>query len=737
MIRKTLVLTVALFALIAASAQAHTIAIAPACGSVSISWLNFNDGNLNNQNNAGLNMPSYSVLFLADGSTTPVLVQSGHVTFDNSNTDRNVPQYTLVPPVTLPHANGYVQVTSTWTADQTSDGDAETHTFTDRVSGCINQPTLVTQATPTTATVGSPVHDVVTLSGGFQPTGSITWKLYGPADPTCSNPNAPSVTITNVNGDGPYPSPDLTPSEVGTYTWIAHYDGDINNNPFPGTCTDANETVTITPQSPRLSTSATPASATIGASITDVATLSGGLNPTGTISWNLYGPNDPTCTGSPLNASPITVAVTGDKAYTSPPLTPSAAGTYQWVASYTSDNANNTSISKVGCGDQSETVRLAPSAPAIVTAASPGVTLGGSVTDTASLTGATANATGTITWQLFGPDDATCSGTPLTTAPVPVNGNGNYTSPSLTPSAAGTYYWVATYSGDANNTAPPPTACAIPAETVTVSPPSTSSFTLVKTQSLTSTGGFTTAPITASVGQTIYYQITVKNTGNTPLSLALVDTMCTSIAGPTGDISGGLLAVGGTATYTCLHVVVAADFPTYVNVAQVTATPPGGPPLPPQRSSVLANIPQPVTPAGGVSPCTVSKTTLTQTVKTLSSKKTSTTKAVRAKAAATATSQTKTVTTTNRLITAILSDPNHGTDIKSVTFSLDGRPIKTLTKPNLSGGRFQVQVQTKDTRYGAHRITAAVTMLCGPAQTNNVSFMHALPAIKVVPHFTG
>ena len=163
----------------------------------------------------------------------------------------------------------------------------------------------------------------------------------------------------------------------------------------------------------------------------------------------------------------------------------------------------------------------------------------------------------------------------------------------------------------------------------------------------------------------------VTNTGNTPLSLALVDAMCTGITGPTGNIVGGNLQVGGTATYTCAHVVVAADFPTYVNVAQVTATPPGGSPLPPQRSSVLANVPRQQALA-----CTTSTTKLTETAKNL--------KTVRK------TSKGKTVTTTNRQITAILSDPNHGTDISKVVFSLDGRPLKTLTKPNISGGRFEV-----------------------------------------------
>ncbi len=44
----------------------------------------------------------------------------------------------------------------------------------------------------------------------------------------------------------------------------------------------------------------------------------------------------------------------------------------------------------------------------IVTQASPSVTVGGQVTDTATLTGGT-SPTGTLTFVLYGPDDATCA----------------------------------------------------------------------------------------------------------------------------------------------------------------------------------------------------------------------------------------------------------------------------------------------------------------------------------------
>lgn len=59
--------------------------------------------------------------------------------------------------------------------------------------------------------------------------------------------------------------------------------------------------------------------------------------------------------------------------------------------------------------------------------------------------------TGSITFKLFGPDDVLCSGAPAFQASVAVHGDGRYASAAFTPSAAGTYRWIASYSGDASN----------------------------------------------------------------------------------------------------------------------------------------------------------------------------------------------------------------------------------------------------------------------------------------------
>src|SRR5439155_17918295 len=80
------------------------------------------------------------------------------------------------------------------------------------------------------------------------------------------------------------------------------------------------------------------------------------------------------------------------------------------------------------------------------------VTIGSPISDTATLSGATSDASGTITFRLY--SDASCSTLVTTLTNTNVNGNGNYGSGNYTPTAVGTYYWVASYGGDAkNNTA--------------------------------------------------------------------------------------------------------------------------------------------------------------------------------------------------------------------------------------------------------------------------------------------
>jgi hypothetical protein len=102
------------------------------------------------------------------------------------------------------------------------------------------------------------------------------------------------------------------------------------------------------------------------------------------------------------------------------------------------------------------------------------VTLGDPISDTATLSGATSDATGTMTFKLYGPFTDTDPSTDTCVEPDPANnvaGNlvttidvnslgspdasGNYVVPSgdYTPTAVGRYQWVVSYSGDAKNKA--------------------------------------------------------------------------------------------------------------------------------------------------------------------------------------------------------------------------------------------------------------------------------------------
>jgi hypothetical protein len=108
--------------------------------------------------------------------------------------------------------------------------------------------------------------------------------------------------------------------------------------------------------------------------------------------------------------------------------------------------------------------------PTISTLASPDVTLGaGQLSDQATVSGLVSPGASTVTFRLHGPDDVTCAAVVFTdTAALTIVGTtGTAQSGSFTPTAAGTYRWIATYDGDANNQ-PVAGACNEASENVTV-----------------------------------------------------------------------------------------------------------------------------------------------------------------------------------------------------------------------------------------------------------------------------
>ena len=323
-------------------------------------------------------------------------------------------------------------------------------------------PTLTTSASAGVV-IGAQVHDTATLSNGSAPTGSITFKLYGPNDSTCANTPAFTSSAVSVSGNGSYDSPNFTPTAAGTYRWTASYSGDSNNNAVPTACNDANESVVVSAASPTISTNAS-AGVTLGGSVDDTAVFSGGFSMTGAIAFNLYGPNDSSCSGSPAFTS-SGFMVPGQTEYGSGSFQPAAPGTYRWTVSYSGDSNNEAAASI--CNAANETVVISPAGTTLTTTASAGVVIGGSVHDTATVAGGV-SPSGSITFKLYGPNDATCSGSPAFSSAVSVSGNGSYDSPTFTPTSAGTYRWTASYTGDGNNT-PVAAVCTLANESVVIS----------------------------------------------------------------------------------------------------------------------------------------------------------------------------------------------------------------------------------------------------------------------------
>jgi len=305
-------------------------------------------------------------------------------------------------------------------------------------------PSITTTANPAASIIGSTLKDAATLSGGNSPTGTIKFNLYQPSSATCSGTPSFTKSVT-VSGNGTYgTSTGFAGNALGTWHWTASYSGDGNNNSTSTPC--AAEPVTVGKASPSISTTPSPTSGAVGGMLNDQATLSAGYALTGTITFRLYQPNDPNCSAPPSFTN--TVSVTGNGSYiTSSGFASNSLGVWHWTAGYSGDGNNNATSST--CAAEPITVKASP---LISTTPNPVTCIVCStLNDAATLSGGN-SPTGTITFKLYPPSDATCSGTPSYTNTVTVNGVGTYaTSPGFVANRAGTWHWTTRYSGDGTN----------------------------------------------------------------------------------------------------------------------------------------------------------------------------------------------------------------------------------------------------------------------------------------------
>jgi len=316
---------------------------------------------------------------------------------------------------------------------------------------------LPTTPSPSSGAIGAVLNDSATISGGNNPTGTITFKLYSGA--VCDAAHLLYTDVENVVSGGANTittdPKGYTTTAAGTYNWTASYSGDANNLASTSDC--GSEAVTIAKNSPTLGTTPSPSSGAIGDTLNDSASLSGASSPTGNIVFKLFPPSDPTCTGTAVYTDTEAIVGTGANTATTDPkgYVSLVAGTYHWTASYAGDDNNNAASS--GCS--AEPVVIAKNSPTAATTQSllPN--------DSFTLSGGS-SATGTVDFYLFAPG-TTCANTDTAKALAAFHqqktlaSNAAATTNDGTPDAntnngytaiaEGTYKWLAVYSGDDNN----------------------------------------------------------------------------------------------------------------------------------------------------------------------------------------------------------------------------------------------------------------------------------------------
>lgn len=284
-----------------------------------------------------------------------------------------------------------------------------------------------------------------------------------------------TVIATIPVGGGPY---DVAVSPVGNRAYVSN----SGSNTVSVINTGTNTVVATIPvgQNPR-GVAVSPDGAAVYAVNNDSYTASEISTATNTVTATI-----PTTLGAP-----IAVAVTSRRVYVT-----SFGGPVAVI-----DRAARSVIATIAMGGPEDSAfswgiavipgtNPPPSAtPTITTQASADNLVGAPVTDTATLSGG-AGPTGSVIFRLF--DDPACLNE-VSTSTNPLVG-GKATSSAFVPQA-GTYYWRATYTGDANNN-PAANPCQAPHESVVISPFAPPPFTRTLT-------GDVVGPVTVNAGESV------------------------------------------------------------------------------------------------------------------------------------------------------------------------------------------------------------------------------------------
>ncbi len=179
---------------------------------------------------------------LTTASNSAVVLVNGATPCNNNNVTWQVGSSATVGTATSFVGNILANTSITFNASANSTGSLYAHTGavtldSNDVSTCAGaggkaSPTITTTPSGSVPAGGS-VSDSALLLGGASPTGTVTFRLFGPGDTTCLTPIA---TQTGALSGNTASSGNVTVGAAGTYNWTAIYNGDANNSSATSPC---------------------------------------------------------------------------------------------------------------------------------------------------------------------------------------------------------------------------------------------------------------------------------------------------------------------------------------------------------------------------------------------------------------------------------------------------------------------------------------------------------------------
>jgi hypothetical protein len=353
------------------------------------------------------------------------------------------------------------------------------------------QPDLTTEAaTDGEGQAGDTLTDTAFLTGGSTDPvmgGTVDFALYNlDDDPDCEG--TPIFTDLDVpvtgeaDGTADVTSDGYVVLEKGTYSWVASYSGDDNNDPAgPNDCGEDSETLTFDAAAPTVVTEihlegegdtesviVAPYEVALGSTVHDKGTVTGpaalGI-PTGDVDFEFWKGDD--CVGDEDEAPPVQVGVLSNVdldangvAHPSASFGPLGAGSYFFTAHFNTGDENKWEDGDAICepltvnkGDLDIVTYIHNAAHGVVTE----VPVGGTVHDTATFSGAVAGIApdpDAVGFAWYTTIDCTGEGT-LKSNTGEDEDSGDPRSEAVGPLASGAYSFRARFAGDDNYNAVP------------------------------------------------------------------------------------------------------------------------------------------------------------------------------------------------------------------------------------------------------------------------------------------